>query len=375
MTDRPGDVRRAGAARRARGLLRPLAGMYGIQLSHTRVGGQRVAATADALLAGLSSLGAPVASLGDVPDALRARRVELWSRVVEPVTVAWDGRMPQVELRLPARDAQRPAGVEAELEDGRVVRWRGSGASPRRVVERADVEGVPHVRIALPAPGTIPFGYHTLHVRVGNDAHTSLVISAPFSPGRPPDRSWGAFLPLYALRTSRSWGVGDLADLDALTGWLAGLGGSVVATLPLLAAFLDEREGLFEPSPYAPVSRLFWNELYVDPTGVPELERSVEARALIRSRRFRTELESLRRARLVDYRRAITAKRAVLEAMARTLFSESTPRAGELRRFVRSHPRLADYARFRAACRTFGLPWRRFRASSCTWEVRGWARS
>ena len=43
----------------------------------------------------------------------------------------------------------------------------------------------------------------------------------------------------------------------------------MVATLPLLAAFLDEP---FEPSPYAPASRLFWNELYLDPRRLPEME-------------------------------------------------------------------------------------------------------
>ena len=44
--------------------------------------------------------------------------------------------------------------------------------------------------------------------------------------------------------------------------WVDGLGGSVTATLPLFAQFLDEP--MLEPSPYSPASRLFWNETYID---------------------------------------------------------------------------------------------------------------
>src|SRR5688500_9559420 len=46
--------------------------------------------------------------------------------------------------------------------------------------------------------------------------------------------------------------------------WVRELGGKVVATLPLLAGFDAE------PSPYSPVSRLFWNERYLDVEALPE---------------------------------------------------------------------------------------------------------
>ena len=57
------------------------------------------------------------------------------------------------------------------------------------------------------------------------------------------------------------------------------------------AAFLDHP---YEPSPYSPASRLFLNELYVDPAASPELDISPEARELLASDAFRAEAERLR---------------------------------------------------------------------------------
>ena len=71
---------------------------------------------------------------------------------------------------------------------------------------------------------------------------------------------------MYALHSKRSWGAGDFGDLQNFTKWISTHGGDTVATLPLLPAFLDDP---CEPSPYSPVSRLFWNEFYIDIEAIP----------------------------------------------------------------------------------------------------------
>ena len=108
-------------------------------------------------------------------------------------------------------------------------------------------------------------GYHRLRVETASQVHEASVICAPaaaHSFDSSEGRLWGLFLPLYALHTERSWGAGDFTDLGRLLAWTRELGGSAVGTLPLLASYLDKP---FDPSPYSPVSRLFWNEFYVDP--------------------------------------------------------------------------------------------------------------
>src|ERR1043166_9349066 len=162
---------------------------------------QRRDADPEALLLVLRALRAGLETFEDVPEALARRKDELRKRKVEPVMVAWNGKLGKRKFE---------------------------------------------------------FGYHTVEVK-GQEV---FVISAPVKAFYSfPKRIWGVFAPSYALHTKRSPGAGDLTDFEHLMDWMGNLGGSVAGTLPLLGAFLDKP---FEPSPYSPASRLFWNEFYVD---------------------------------------------------------------------------------------------------------------
>jgi len=222
---------------------------------------------------------------GDVADALRSRIQDLWHRPLEPVMVAWDGRPDHIRLRLPLwmMDARRHWSLA--LENGEELDATEAFLHGERGVTCAEqVESATFVEMEFAPLLRLPPGYHRLDLEYGGNVVRSLVVSAPRN-GRSaaPGLSWGVFLPLYALRTRRSWGLGDLTDLGELMEWMADLGGEVVATLPILSAFLSEP---FEPSPYAPASRLFWNELHLDVLGIPDLRNCPEARALLRSRRL-----------------------------------------------------------------------------------------
>src|SRR4029079_6296788 len=133
---------------------------------------------------------------------------------------------------------------------------------------------------------------------------------------------WGVFAPLYALHSRRSWGTGDLTDYGALLRWTRALRGSPVVTLPMLAAFLGwpgstEQDRPFEPSPYAPASRLFWNELYLDPERAPGREWTEGARSLLETSDYRRDGAKLNAQNKVDYRAAMAHRRRALEVLAR----------------------------------------------------------
>jgi 4-alpha-glucanotransferase len=178
-----------------------------------------------------------------------------------------------------------------------------------------------------------------------------LLISAPRRAWRPEGapRTWGLFAPLYALHSARSWGAGDFQDLEDLAMWAGEQGCRTVATLPLLPAFLDRPP---EPSPYAPISRLAWNEFYLDVTRVPEFAGC--------SAPWAREVQALRATESVDYRRVMRVKRAALQIMSDSLFAGSNARRRSLEQFVRERRHVQDYARFRAAGERYGTDWRQW---------------
>lgn len=333
--------------------LRRLARAWGVQNSYLDLEGRRRVADPEALLAILRVLGAPLERLEDAGEALRAWRRDLFATPVDPVTVAWLGRAARVTVRVPAE--ARDARCTLALEGGETRTWEVDLAAVQR--SRVEVDGRPMQRARLPLPDDLPMGYHALKIEAGGQVGETTVFAAPMRAyaAEGGARAWGAFLPLYALRTENDWGVGDVYDLGALAQWAASQGAGVVGTLPLLAAFLGE--GPYEPSPYAPVSRLFWNELFLDATVLPELASSEEARTRLASTDFATDLEVLRSSDLVDYRAAYAHKRRILEPLSRALFEGSGDRRRAFEAFLRARPEVEDYARFRAAVEQRGESW------------------
>jgi 4-alpha-glucanotransferase len=216
--------------------LRLLAKEMGVFTRYTDGLGKRVIVGPETLLRVCAALGAPLERPHDAVEALKERHSTRKTKKVPPVIVAWDGVPP-----LPLRE-------------------RGSGG-----------EG-------------LPFGYH----RTTIDGQPCTIISAPTQAWRRPGnhKSWGVGTQLAALRSSRSRSVADLRDFAALCRWVREKGGDLVTALPLLPTFNTAPP---EPSPYSPVSRLFWTELMLDlgsahhPTAAPERLDVIAANAEVRA--------------------------------------------------------------------------------------------
>lgn len=330
--------------------LHQLARLYGVQIGYYDVVARHPRrALPETLLAVLRALEAPLESLQDVPAALRARQQALWQRCAPPVAVAWDGGPGVLELRLPTSLAKSSVACSLALESGEVRRWK-SALADLPTEEAAEVEGVRYAAKTLPLPAGLPWGYHRVTLEIQGRRFETLLVAAPLRaytlPEGAGEKDWGVFVPLYALHSRRSPGSGDFSDLQALLGWASSLGSSLVGSLPLLAAFLDEP---CEPSPYQPASCLFWNEFYLDLTRIPELKRSPAAQALLASPGFQAELKAVHSSPLVSYRRAMALKRQILEELARGFFAEPGGRHSAFQSFLQAHPSAEDYARFRAA--------------------------
>lgn len=343
--------------------LAELAALHGVQTSYRDVFDRVRRASATSLLAALRALGAPVEGPDDVPDAVMLRREEVWGRMLEPVVASFECSSIPVSLRLPRRSADRRLTCHLTLEGGEPHTWT-EDLGALRVTGQADVAGIPHVRVEL-LVRDLPYGYHRLVVELDGDLGESLLVVAPRNayPAQQ-RRTWGAFLPLHAVRTHRDWGAGDLTDLGTLAGWTDGLGGAIVGTLPLLPVYLGGQQGgqggggvPFDPSPYSPLSRLFWNELVLDVGSAPEVSRCEAARELMASREVAESVTELRRLRHVDYERLAQLKGRVLLALSRCFFEEPGARGAQLEQFLAERPEAADYAHFRGAVAQHGTAW------------------
>jgi 4-alpha-glucanotransferase len=221
----------------------------------------------------LAALGVSLSPPCTVAVAIRERKSEMGSRLLPPVIVAWDGQIETVLLSL----------------------LPGESAGSIRLVLKNDEtgEGVPHhlsiKNGALGSDEKIPFGYYTLTLSTEQRSVSAFVISAPQRAYELPanEKRWGVFVPMYALHSRTTRGVGDLKDLETLFEMAGRAGAGFVGTLPLMSSFHDDP---CEASPYMPVSRLFWNELFLP---MPELPAEKLSRLIDYRESYRPKKEEL----------------------------------------------------------------------------------
>ena len=245
--------------------LRELAKAAGLDAEYTDFRGQPTAASDEAVFATLRALapdlGIKLERIEDAVGAIAVLERERWREIVPPVVIGWDGSI-VVPFSVPAAQDE---GWEVEIttESGHTVRAQG-----RLFDLPADSHGWPHGvvhcvrRAVIQLDGEL--GYHSARWRAGSAQGEALAISAPEKAWGGPGtgaRRWGVFAPVYGLASAESGQAGDLANLARLFAAVERRGGRYVATLPILAQFLDE-PCVF--SPYSPASRTFWNELYLD---------------------------------------------------------------------------------------------------------------
>lgn len=287
-----------------------LAAAHGVATDYWDWRGEHQPVSASTLRQVLAALGVAAHTDADVEQSLEESGIRSWRRVLPPIVVLREGWTPWVAVHLPHGHSMT---VTVELESGEV---RPVGQVDHWVDPR-EVDGVLTGEATVEIPGDLPLGWHTLHavLQDGTEARTALVV-APQRLRLPAElaegRVWGLLTQLYQVRSERSWGVGDLADLAALCEWTRReLDGGFVLVNPLHAA---EPSAPMEPSPYLPTSRRFANPLYLrveDLAGFADLPAGLreEVHALARP------ATALNRSDRIDRDTSWRAKRAALWLM------------------------------------------------------------
>ena len=209
-----------------------------------------------------------------------------------------------------------PLVIDAEVTSATI----GLAGTPHPVEMHLD-----RGRSQIVLPDGLPDGCHVLEYDTDRGPGETVVVVAP--PRMPRSERFagqgGLFVPTYALwEADRP--LPSFRHLHDLARTLERSGVAVVSTLPLYATFLDQP---FDPSPYSPISRLHWNEIYLDDDCLPDAPVPDQGS-------------------VVDWRTLARRRRDQLVEAAR---SADTELMSQLSTFVAANPDVGAYARFLAA--------------------------
>ena len=182
------------------------------------------------------------------------------------------------------RERARRAGVATSYADwiGREVEVSAEAVeatlaavgapAPRSVVTARNTPVAGTVRLEtggtleVAAGDPVPPGVHWLQPADGPEL--PLVVAPPVLPdplgGR---RAWGWQVQLYQLRSARSWGIGDYADLATLAGAAAAQGADMLLVNPMHAHTPVSPQA---NSPYFPSSRRYHDQVSIAVDRLPE---------------------------------------------------------------------------------------------------------
>ncbi len=340
----------------AREALERLGGIHAISPDYYDIWGQRHAVPDASLRALLGALGVHARTPQEVEAAIGAAELERLHGVLPPVIVVREEAAPwSVRLNLAADAANAALAWRLTEENGARHEGVFDAASPN-IVESTMRDGERFVARDVTLQAAAPCGYHRLAILRGGAAlgETSFVV-VPARCYRPPavendGRVWGAAVQLYAVRSERNWGMGDFTDLATLLAQWGARGADIVGVNPLHALYPHNPE---HASPYSPSSRCFVNVLYLDVEAIPEFAECEEAYTQARTPGFRSRLQALRDAELVDYAGVAAVKLPLLERcfahFCKHHLARGTPRAQAFRAHQAAHaPSLRRHALFEA---------------------------
>jgi 4-alpha-glucanotransferase len=162
-------------------------------------------------------------------------------------------------------------------------------------------------------------------------------------------RRAGINVPLFSLRSTRSWGIGEMGDIPAIAEWLRAANQSVLQILPL------NELAPSESSPYSALSAMAIDPQFISIWMMDEVEEF--------EREWRAEIDHVRQTPRIDYRAVRELKgRALRVSFERFLKSEwllDTGKADAFRTFLESESWwLDEYSLYRALRADSGeRPW------------------
>jgi 4-alpha-glucanotransferase len=168
-------------------------------------------------------------------------------------------------------------------------------------------------------------------------------------------RRAGLLVPLFSIPSTRSWGIGEIGDIEALSAWLARAGQRLLLMLPI------NEMPITESSPYSALSAMAIDPQFISIDAIEDFAAIGGERVL--DPEWRARLDAVRVAKTIDYPSVRALKSIALrQAFAhfqQTEWKRESPRAARFRSYIDDQSWwLDDYALFRALHAQYGeRPW------------------
>ncbi|MDX1678466.1 4-alpha-glucanotransferase, partial [Arsukibacterium sp.] len=339
--------------------IKQLAALAGLQDSYVHAQGhvEHIALADQQAL--LEAMGYDLSSSDAIARQISQLQQQPWAEIVAPVQVLAEEQPVTVRIQQPAATAH--SQWQWQLETEQQQSYSGQlRISTSDIIARQQFADTEYLAANLSLDVELGPGYHQLTLtpqrstaNADSQSYQQQLIVTPNRCFQLQDqavlhKTMGPAVQLYALRSSRNWGIGDFADLKNLVAPLAELGNDFIGLNPLHALY----PGLPQDcSPYSPNSRLWLNTLYVALEQSPEFAECKKAQQLLQSPAFQARLQHCRAAADVDYH-AVSSLKAEMATVLYQHFKQqhlasNSERAQQFNQFIeQSDPSLLHLARY-----------------------------
>lgn len=243
----------------------------------------------------------------DITKSLERLEKRRWQRAMEAIYVCQENKLCfDIVLREEETGSRVDVIYAKEGEDT----FSKLNVELKPVETKQEGHGV-YVRLNAKVLDKLKPDYYALKVRTIKGEYRTVLAVAPTQcytlNKKGKEKLFGFAMQLYSLRSKHNWGVGDFSDLRQAIELLGESGGDVIGLNPLNVLLHDYPEAA---SPYASISRLFLNPIYIDVENVPEYQKGDKNVAAINAAKAKENIDYTS-----VYRLKIKALQAIYERL------------------------------------------------------------
>ncbi len=297
-------------------LLHQLAEKLGISTSFTYGGGviNTSVVSDDLLRFFIESLGYSAKNEAETQRSLERLEKKRWQRAMEAIYVVTNDN-PIMDIVLPQKEVE--GGIEVYVAPEGQDDFHVLNVAIDEVETRQEGR-ILYVKEQIRICDNLDFGYYDIKVKTSKTEYKTVLAIAPQKcfamDTKGKSKLFGFAVQLYSVKSQRNWGVGDFSDLENMIDLLADSGGDVIGLNPLSVLLHDYPEAA---SPYASISRLFLNPIYIDVEKVPFYETSDKDETAVNAAREKETIDYT-----AVYNAKITALQNIFERVKQNATSE-----------------------------------------------------